>query len=74
MNTDILLGLLSRIVPLRRELYSEQHSSDNQSPSQQVQKKRKKKQTYPPIKTEVQCPLKLVIMSATLRVEVYNEN
>jgi HrpA-like RNA helicase len=74
MNTDILLGLLSRIVPLRRELYNEQQSIDNQSQSQQKQKNQRKKQTNPPIKTKVQCPLKLVIMSATLRVEVHNEN
>lgn len=41
MYTDILLGLLSRIVPLRRKRG---------------------------------CPLRLIIMSATLRVEDFTEN
>jgi ATP-dependent RNA helicase DHX37/DHR1 len=42
VNTDILIGMLSRIVPLRQELYREQ--------------------------PEKHKPLKLIVMSATLRV------
>jgi ATP-dependent RNA helicase DHX37/DHR1 len=42
VNTDILIGMLSRIVPLRQELYQEQ--------------------------PEKHKPLKLIVMSATLRV------
>ncbi|KAF1827487.1 P-loop containing nucleoside triphosphate hydrolase protein [Dissoconium aciculare CBS 342.82] len=42
VNTDILIGMLSRIVPLRRELHREQ--------------------------PEKHTPLKLIVMSATLRV------
>lgn len=49
LNTDILLGLLSRIVPLRRQLFSEEHPA-------------------------VRSPLKLIIMSATLRVSDFTEN
>jgi len=71
MNTDILLGLLSRIVPLRRELYNEQHPHDNQ---QQKRKKKSRKKKNAPIKTKVECPLKLIIMSATLRIEDFTQN
>lgn len=49
MNTDLLLGLLCRIVPLRKELFA-QGSHD------------------------VGSPLKVVIMSATLRVSDFVEN
>lgn len=49
MNTDLLLGLLSRIVPLRRTLYEEKNPN-------------------------VHSVLKVVIMSATLRVSDFVEN
>lgn len=49
MNTDLLLGLLCRLVPLRNELFAE--GSNN-----------------------VKSPLKVVIMSATLRVSDFVEN
>lgn len=48
INTDILLGLLSRIVPLRKQLSEDPSSS-----------------TY---------PLKVIIMSATLRVTDFTQN
>ncbi|KAK9814452.1 hypothetical protein WJX72_006123 [[Myrmecia] bisecta] len=47
LNTDILLGLLSRIVPLRRQLAQESAANP---------------------------PLKLIIMSATLRIEDFLSN
>ncbi|EEA05161.1 DEAH box RNA helicase DHR1, putative [Cryptosporidium muris RN66] len=48
VNTDILIGLLSRVVKLRRDLFS---NSSNLLP-----------------------PLKLIIMSATLRITDFTEN
>eukprot|EP01129_Flabellula_baltica_P012811 TRINITY_DN5840_c0_g1_i1.p1 TRINITY_DN5840_c0_g1~~TRINITY_DN5840_c0_g1_i1.p1 ORF type:complete len:1194 (+),score=336.49 TRINITY_DN5840_c0_g1_i1:26-3607(+) len=55
LNTDILLGLLSRIVPLRRKIYEENKN-------------------VPDEEKIIKCPLKLVIMSATLRVEDFTKN
>lgn len=52
VNTDILLGLLSRVVPLRAELTREGRAMDGK-----------------PI-----TPLRLVVMSATLRVSEFVEN
>ena len=52
INTDILIGLLSRIVPLRRAYYNKPEGR----------------------KPELCRPLKLVIMSATLRVEDFVQN
>lgn len=48
MNTDILIGLLSRIVPLRMEMSKEEGSGV--------------------------LPIRLIIMSATLRVEDFTQN
>ncbi|KAF2074785.1 hypothetical protein CYY_003931 [Polysphondylium violaceum] len=53
LNTDILIGLLSRIVPLRKKLYL--------------------KSLRDPTADRIK-PLKLVIMSATLRVEDFTKN
>eukprot|EP01135_Chromosphaera_perkinsii_P002097 Nk52_evm31s217 gene=Nk52_evmTU31s217 len=53
VNTDILIGLLSRIVPLRRKLAEEKRVLKNGST------------VY---------PLKLIVMSATLRVEDFVSN
>lgn len=53
LNTDILIGLLSRIVNLRQEMHLE-HCND-------------------PSKPEIR-PLRLIIMSATLRVEDFTKN
>jgi ATP-dependent RNA helicase DHX37/DHR1 len=53
-NTDILIGLLSRIVPLRRSLAQEKRPAIEGG--------------------EPTCPLKLIIMSATLRVEDFSAN
>ncbi|KAK8941228.1 putative pre-mRNA-splicing factor ATP-dependent RNA helicase [Platanthera zijinensis] len=60
LNTDILIGMLSRIVKIRQELYQEQHkkilSGGKISPENLV------------------TGLKLVLMSATLRVEDFVSN
>lgn len=60
LNTDILIGMLSRIVKIRQELYEEQHkkilSGSKISPENLV------------------TGLKLVLMSATLRVEDFVSN
>lgn len=53
MHTDILLGLLSRIVPLRGKMAEEERLSS---------------------KTHPIGPLKLIIMSATLRVDDFAKN
>lgn len=55
MHTDILLGLLSRIVPLRQKMHEES------------------KQSLKPGELPLP-PLKLIIMSATLRVKDFAEN
>jgi HrpA-like RNA helicase/glutaredoxin len=53
LNTDILVGLLSRIVPLREKVSAEELASGKENPLK---------------------PLKVVIMSATLRVEDFTLN
>ncbi|GBG66664.1 hypothetical protein CBR_g66799 [Chara braunii] len=63
LNTDILIGLLSRIVPLRQSLFEEQQAS-----------LKKKKPTSTINSSDCITPLKLIIMSATLRVEDFVEN
>ncbi|XP_065860429.1 ATP-dependent RNA helicase DEAH13 [Euphorbia lathyris] len=55
LNTDILIGMLSRIIPQRQKIYEDQ------------QKMMLSGQTITP--ENVIYPLKLVLMSATLRVE-----
>jgi ATP-dependent RNA helicase DHX37/DHR1 len=60
---DILIGFLSRIVPLRRQLWLEQ---TQQAPANKPGDKK--------IKKKVTSPLKLIIMSATLRVEDFTSN
>jgi hypothetical protein len=56
LNTDILIGLLSRIVPLRRQLYQEQQQQVRSASSTPIDGS-----------VRVHSPLKLIIMSATLR-------
>ncbi|CAM6100679.1 unnamed protein product [Calypogeia fissa] len=66
LNTDILIGMLSRIIPLRQKLYdqdSEVQSKLNVEDGQLCTRK-----------TNDVMPLKLVIMSATLRVEDFTAN
>lgn len=58
---DILIGFLSRIVPLRRQMWLEQKHQKDQG----------KKITN---ETKVKSPLKVIIMSATLRVEDFTSN
>ncbi|GMF43245.1 unnamed protein product [Phytophthora fragariaefolia] len=63
VNTDILIGLLSRIAPLRAQMSREEEEA------YQLLSDDEKKTAEKPIK-----PLKLVIMSATLRVEDFTQN
>lgn len=53
LNTDVLLGMLSRVVALRRSMYDKSVSEGSNG---------------------VVAPLKLIIMSATLRVEDFVKN
>ncbi|KAG7391043.1 ATP-dependent RNA helicase dhx37 [Phytophthora boehmeriae] len=63
VNTDILIGLLSRIAPLRAQMAREEEEAYlSLSDEEKVSAEK-------PIK-----PLKLVIMSATLRVEDFTQN
>jgi HrpA-like RNA helicase len=55
LNTDIIIGLLSRIVPLRNKMVEEEQATT------QIGKTRLK-------------PLRVVIMSATLRIEDFIQN
>jgi ATP-dependent RNA helicase DHX37/DHR1 len=63
VNTDILIGLLSRIAPLRAQMAKEEQDAYS------MLNEDEKKTTPRPM-----LPLKLVIMSATLRVEDFTEN
>jgi ATP-dependent RNA helicase DHX37/DHR1 len=63
VNTDILIGLLSRIAPLRAQMAREEEEA------YQLLSEEEQKTADRPIK-----PLKLVVMSATLRVEDFTEN
>ncbi|GLC69391.1 hypothetical protein PLESTF_000824800 [Pleodorina starrii] len=59
LNTDLLLGMLSRIVPLRRRMWRERQEA----------LARGERPAGPPVH-----PLKLIIMSATLRTSDFTEN
>ncbi|KAL8003357.1 putative DNA/RNA helicase, ATP-dependent, DEAH-box type, RNA helicase HrpA [Plasmopara halstedii] len=63
VNTDILIGLLSRIAPLRAQMAREEEEA------YALLLKDEKETADKPIK-----PLKLVVMSATLRVEDFTQN
>ncbi|KAL2631648.1 hypothetical protein R1flu_016334 [Riccia fluitans] len=63
LNTDILIGMLSRIVPLRQKLYD-----------QQANARKKVDNGHEARDPDLVTPLKLVIMSATLRVEDFTAN
>ncbi|OAV84580.1 hypothetical protein PTTG_31177, partial [Puccinia triticina 1-1 BBBD Race 1] len=56
LNTDILIGVVSRVVKLRQKLYEDG-----------------KKKTFSDPKTKPR-PLRVIIMSATLRVQDFTEN
>ncbi|KAI9918342.1 hypothetical protein PsorP6_012060 [Peronosclerospora sorghi] len=63
VNTDILTGLLSRIAPLRAQMaQEEEHEYELLSTEEKATPHKRLK------------PLKLVIMSATLRVEDFTQN
>lgn len=64
VNTDILIGLLSRIAPLRAQMAKEELEAFQSLATDQERAEAPK-----PIQ-----PLKLVIMSATLRVEDFTKN
>jgi len=77
INTDLLIGLLSRIVPLRQELYQEALRRKEQ----RVEAARLKgllmegSTVADPATLQIPVtPLKLVIMSATLQVKDFTEN
>eukprot|EP00899_Mesostigma_viride_P020775 jgi/Mesvir1/2869/Mv13952-RA.1 len=57
INTDILIGLLSRIIPLRKAMAQTSAASATSAPGD-----------------DAITPLKLIIMSATLRVEDFTAN
>ncbi|KAG0620842.1 hypothetical protein M758_4G248800 [Ceratodon purpureus] len=63
LNTDILIGMLSRILPLRKKLYE-----DHRKKEEQLRLAGGTSSEAPVM------PLKLVIMSATLRVEDFTSN
>jgi ATP-dependent RNA helicase DHX37/DHR1 len=63
INTDILIGLMSRVVKLRQELADE-------DPNVKVCFLRKAKK----IQANELKPLKLIIMSATLRISDFTDN
>lgn len=68
LNTDLLLGLLSRVVPLRRRLAE-------QAGAQRAQRrKRRRARTEQELSVSGVTPLKLIVMSATLRVSDFTEN
>lgn len=70
INTDVLLGLLSRVIPLRNKIAAEQAAS--------LKRKVEADANYylpaPGSPEAPLSPLKLVIMSATLRVTDFTEN
>ncbi|GLI67100.1 hypothetical protein VaNZ11_011305, partial [Volvox africanus] len=59
LNTDLLLGMLSRVVPMRRRMWRERQEAVA----------RGERPVGPPV-----YPLKLIIMSATLRTSDFTEN
>ncbi|CAM9989730.1 unnamed protein product [Ectocarpus fasciculatus] len=63
LNTDVLLGMLSRSIPLRKQVADEEQRAWNMLGEDS------KKEAKLPLR-----PLKLVIMSATLRVTDFTEN
>ncbi|KAL3689516.1 hypothetical protein R1sor_015825 [Riccia sorocarpa] len=68
LNTDILIGMLSRIVPLRQKLYDQQANARGKAA---VENGKDGNEARDP---NLITPLKLVIMSATLRVEDFTAN
>lgn len=64
VNTDILIGLLSRIAPLRAQMAREEQEAFDL-----LTKEEQSQQQHAPLQ-----PLKLVVMSATLRVEDFTQN
>eukprot|EP00668_Euglena_longa_P015920 GGOE01020096.1.p1 GENE.GGOE01020096.1~~GGOE01020096.1.p1 ORF type:complete len:1145 (+),score=390.54 GGOE01020096.1:167-3436(+) len=78
INTDLLIGLLSRIVPLRQQLYDEaQHRRDVRREDHRMRESllmEAKPGTVAGGGHIPVTPLKLIIMSATLRVKDFTDN
>lgn len=62
LNTDLLIGMLSRLVPQRRAMHVAGKNYDSHSGSRE------------PSEPRLVQPLKLIIMSATLRVDDFQNN
>ncbi|GAB5362005.1 hypothetical protein AAMO2058_000761000 [Amorphochlora amoebiformis] len=71
LNTDVLLGLLSRIVRLRRSIFRENSEKKTEMSGG---KKRSKDSVSEEMRARVVSPLKLIVMSATLRLQDLMEN
>jgi len=72
INTDVLIGVLSRIVRLRLKTWME--NLPKKTPGQESDDKSSSTST-PGMKTSICCqPLRLIIMSATLRVSDFTLN
>jgi len=75
LNTDILLGLLSRIVPLRKKLYQEQMNLKNERKQGNKGNSTNNESEENEENGEIlYSELKVIIMSATLKVEDFAEN
>ncbi|EGG19093.1 DEAD/DEAH box helicase [Cavenderia fasciculata] len=86
LNTDILIGLLSRIAPMRKRIFLQQQERKKRLEQQQQNgKKKKSKKLDSDMDLDEMIvdengntieikPLKLIIMSATLRVEDFTNN
>lgn len=76
LNTDCLIGLLSVTIPLRKQAAIEEAEEAIKVSSEQQKEKHQNKQNgqqqvNPPVLLQ---PLKIVIMSATLRIEDFTSN
>eukprot|EP01012_Entosiphon_sulcatum_P017545 TRINITY_DN2230_c0_g1_i1.p1 TRINITY_DN2230_c0_g1~~TRINITY_DN2230_c0_g1_i1.p1 ORF type:complete len:1073 (+),score=269.94 TRINITY_DN2230_c0_g1_i1:30-3221(+) len=71
VNVDILLGMLARIVPLRAKLHEEYIASH---PGMPLTEDEVSGGREPPADPKYVSPLKLVVMSATLRVSDFTQN
>ena len=73
LNTDILLGLLSRIVPLRKKLYHEQQIKKRKKGNADANQNEEDQQDQDN-QNIIHSELKVIIMSATLKVEDFADN
>jgi ATP-dependent RNA helicase DHX37/DHR1 len=73
LNTDVLIGLLSRSIPMRNKLYKDQQRRRRQR-QQQRSSGGDDSSDDDDDDNPVLSPLKLIIMSATLRVSDFTQN